>query len=324
MIRPTRGSSAFAALLFLSAAQALFADTINFLNLSAESYNGGNSIGQVSGLVTYNSTTGATASIGSGGGTTYSEPTGLGLTSATVQTSSSDAIDSCIPGGCSIGTVTSSALATGDLATGSVGVYSIPSQVGSVVSEATATAILKDTLTFNVAGATSSTVTDIGVTFTVDGDVSYTQTAAAELIEAMTLGCGTTTCGDISYGFDGGSNQIIEDGGWVSQNIVSESADSFIFSGVYALSGASSVLPILLELSAQCQGEASCDLSHTGAVTFTLPSNVTFTSESGVFLSQPMTTAATPEPSYAGLIGFGFLLAILVARRIRSFAVRQN
>src|SRR5580704_11550824 len=118
MIRRTRASHLLAALLFLTA-PAVFASSINYLDLSAESYNGGNSIGQVSGLVTYNSTTGATASIGSGGGTTYSEPSALGLTSATVQTSSSDFVDSCIPGGCSIGTVTSSALATGALATGS-------------------------------------------------------------------------------------------------------------------------------------------------------------------------------------------------------------
>jgi hypothetical protein len=322
MIRRTRASHIVAALIVLSA-QAALASSINYLDLSAESYNGGNSIGQVSGLVTYNSTTGATASIGSGGGTTYSEPSALGLTSATIQTSSSDAIDACDPGGCSIGTVTSSALATGDLATGSVGVYAFPTQVGAVVSEGTASAILQDSLTFNVAGANSSTITDIGVTFTVDGNVSFAESAAAQLNEIMTFGCGTSTCGDISYGFNGGSNQIIEDGGWVSQNIVSESADSFIFSGVYALSGATDVLPILLELKAECQGDASCDVSHTGAVSFTLPSNVTFTSESGLFLAQPLTTA-TPEPSYAGLLGLGFGGTLLVARRLRGRAVRQN
>jgi hypothetical protein len=323
MNRFKRGSAILAALLFLSEAKAVFASTINYLDLSAESYNGGDSVGQVSGLVTYNSTTGATASIGSGGGTTYSEPTALGLTSATIQTSSSDYIDSCIPGGCSIGTVTSSALATGDLATGSVGVYSFPSQVGAVVSEGTASAILKDTLTFNVAGASPSTTTDIGVTFTVDGNVSYAQNASAQLIEAMTFGCGTNTCGDISYGFNGGSNQIIEDGGWVSQNLISESADSFIFSGVYALSGASDILPIEVELKAECQGAASCDISHTGAVSFTLPSNVTFTSQSGVFLTQPLTTA-TPEPSYAVLLGLGLAGTMFLARRVRRPAARQS
>jgi hypothetical protein len=317
------GSAILAALLFLSEAKAVFASTINYLDLSAESYNGGDSVGQVSGTLTYNSTTGATASIGSGGGTTYSEPTALGLTSATIKTSSSDSIDACDPGGCSIGTVTSSALATGDLATGSVGVYSIPSQVGAVVSEATATAILKDSLTFNVAGANSSTITDIGVTFTVDGLVSYAASAAAQLNEIITLGCGTSTCGEISYGFNGGSNQIIEDGGWVSQNIISESADSFIFSGVYALSGSSDVLPIELELKAECQGDASCDLSHTGAVGFTLPSNVTFTSQSGVFLTQPLTTA-TPEPSYAAVIGLGIGGIVMLTRRRQHRRGRQN
>jgi hypothetical protein len=320
MIRRTRASHILAGLIFLSA-QAALASSINYLDLSAESYNGGDSIGQVSGLVTYNSTTGATASIGSGGGTTYSEPSDLGLTSATIQTSSSDFVDSCIPGGCSIGTVTSSALATGDLATGSVGVYAFPSQVGGVVSEATASAMLKDSLTFNIAGASSSTVTDIGVTFTVDGNVTYANGSGAELTDSMLFGGA-----NIDYVYDSAGsdpNHIVEVGGWASYDITSESADSFVLSGVYALTGSSDVLTTQLLLSLQCQGDASCDVSHTGAISLSLPSNVTFTSDSGVFLSQPLTTA-TPEPSYAGLLGLGFAGTLLVARRIRGRAVRQN
>ncbi len=321
MIRRIRGGNILAALLFLSGAATVFASSINYLDLSAESYNGGSPTGQVSGLVTYNSTTGATASIQPGGVTTYSEPSALGLTSATVQTASSDFVDSCIPGGCSIGTVTSSALATGDLASGSVGVYSFPSQVGGVVSEATASAMLKDSLTFDVAGANSSTVTDIGVTFTVDGNVTYANGSGAELTDSMLFGGA-----NIDYVYDSAGtdpNHIVEVGGWASYNVVSESADSFIFSGVYALTGASDQLTTQFLLSLQCQGDASCDVSHTGAMSFTLPSNVTFTSASGVFLTQPLTTA-TPEPSYAGLLGLGFVGTIILARRLRRRAVRQN
>jgi hypothetical protein len=48
-----------------------------------------------------------------------------------------------------------------------------PPWLAAWVSESTASALLKDSLTFNVAGANSSTVTDIGITFTVDGNVSY-------------------------------------------------------------------------------------------------------------------------------------------------------
>jgi hypothetical protein len=320
MIRQTRGSNILVALLFVSA-QAALASTINYLDLSAESYNGGSSTGQVSGLVTYNSTTGATASIEPGGVTTYSEPSALGLTSATVQTSSSDYVDSCIPGGCSIGTVTSSALATGNLATGSVGVYSFPSQVGGVVSEGTASAMLKDSLTFNIAGASSSTVTDIDVTFTVDGNVTYANGSGAELTDSMLFGGA-----NIDYVYDSAGsdpNHIVEVGGWASYDITSESADSFVLSGVYALTGSSDVLTTQLLLSLQCQGDASCDVSHTGAISLTLPSDVTFTSASGVFLTQPLT--ATPEPSYAVfLLGLGLAGAIFLARRGRRPAVRQN
>ena len=48
-----------------------------------------------------------------------------------------------------------------------------PPWLAAWASESTASALLKDSLTFNVAGANSSTVTDIGITFTVDGNVSY-------------------------------------------------------------------------------------------------------------------------------------------------------
>lgn len=306
------------ALGFLAAGQIAVAGTW-FVNLSAESLDGGdpaNNFSQVSGTLGYNSNTGGTVTLGPDGGTTYSNPTALGLTSAISQTSSTLNInDFCDPSSCVTGILTSSAMAKGNLATGTVGVYGFPSFIYSVPrgtcdgcppggtgSDAYATAELSDNLTFNVAGANSGTVTDIGVSFTVDGNQSIGPEGNAFLTAVMRMG------GIISYSFDsenspGTQNQIVENSGWVSSQIVAESPNSFIFNGVYALDGVSSTVPVLVELQTQCLEQASCDFSNTGAISFALPSNVTFTSDSGVFLTQ-----TTPEPASWGMMLGGLLL----------------
>jgi hypothetical protein len=306
MIRFTRNRIVLAALLS-SAAPVLRADPINYLNLTTQVGN----INVQGGIVSYTSNGGAGINVTAG--TSYSVPTSLGLTDATVQAANTT-FDQLANSDISV-----SALATADLASGSVGVYALPQAIpvgqGYNSNQAIASATLNDLLTFNVAGASSSTVTDIGVTFTVDGTVSPGTSAANGGVESeynLKLGDGT-----IDYVYDTGDsnpNLIPINDGWVSTAITSESPDSFVFSGVYALTGATDPLNIQMLLSLNCTGNASCDVSHTGAVSFTLPSNVTFTSASGVFLTQPV-TSATPEPSYTLVAGIGFLGLVVFARR---------
>lgn len=311
----------FAALVIISTTPAAFGSSINYLSLNAASYasNTNGTPGGVQGVLAYNTATGGTAT--ASGNTTYSEPTAPGLTSATIQTSSSDVVTCGVPPmDCVPGTLTASALATGNLAAGSVGVYAFPMYLGADEStQAVASAILQDTLTFHVAGATNSTVTDIGVSFMVDGSINPgdpTLGGGAELTDALEFG------GVIKYVYDsagistGTQNDIVENSGWLSSAITSESANSFIFSGVYQFTGASEIVPLVLELSLNCTSDASCDVSHTGAIGLSLPSGVTFTSASGALLSQ---ASAVPEPGPQRLIflGLGLLLVPAVLRRLR-------
>lgn len=274
------GNTACAAFLLFSATQAAFGDAVNYLTLKAELYN----IELQGGQIDYTSTAGGSVNNVTAG-TTYSDPTAPGLTNATVQ-GTNMTLNPLTDTNLSV-----SALATGNLATGTVGVSGFP-QLSSVgmyppYSQAVASAQRNDVLTFQVAGANSSTVTNIGVTFTVDGTVTPGSYPSSNIETEYSFKFGD---GIIDYVYDNASvsnpNQIVEDGFWVSNNIMSESPSSFIFSGVYALTGATVSLSIQELLSINCLGNASCDVSHTGAVSFTLPSNVTFTSASGVFLTQ--------------------------------------
>lgn len=321
-------------LFLLLAAKTLPADSIPWnVSLSATEADSGitSTYATVGGTVSYNSTNpalgtgaGATTNILPTPTTTYVDPTVLGLTSATSSVSSSNNNGGnpwCDPNGCVSGTVTASALATGNLATGSVGVSADSSYLGgSVESQASATAQIADKLLFMVAGATASTITDIGVTFTISGSAlpgaplePGVSGPGVEMSGDLTMGAGSIDYAYNDAAGDSADGTVELDSGWLSSQIVSQSPDSFVFSGVYQLTGASDTVPITLELICSAQNGGSCDFADTGAVGFNLPAGVTFTSASGVFLTEPLT--ATPEPASEALILGGLMLGIAVWRR---------
>jgi hypothetical protein len=277
-----------------------------------------------SNLALNGSPVGSSVNIFPAAGTTYSVPTALGLTSATAQASSS----APYYGGSWTGQVFSaSGLAKANLATGSVGVSASGNapcySAGCSYSTAgTAEAQIFDTLTFKVAGANRSTVTDIGVQFAINGSINPGAPTAPGIIAPYSAINGDLTLGGtgtIQYNFnsDPGSpanGRILADGGWVSSTIVSQSPSSFIFDGVYALDGATATVPVLLSL--QCVIQAgSCGYADTAAISFTLPSNVSFTSDSGVFLTHA--TTAAPEPAFWPVFAGALLVITVVAAKRR-------
>jgi hypothetical protein len=247
--------------------------------------------------LSYNSNTGATQSITNDGAQveTYSgTPNILGLTSSFDQSSFFQ--------GTTNGTVTGSAYAAADLASGTVRaaaagsstIVNGPFGVGATLAQ------LSDTLTFTIAGAGPTTVTDITVNYSLDGTFSFGGLALYNQTDSLFFGAALTQF----------YNDTAES--WTSANFISSSPTNGVFQGVYALVGAKVVVPLTLTLVVDCEDGCTADFSHTGMLGLSLPSNVSFTSGSGVFLT------ATPEPSSGWLMLIGGLCVTAGAVRRRS------
>jgi hypothetical protein len=286
--------------------------TIYFIHTDADS-----TVGQQGANMSYDSRSGSTLTEGGNAGfsfTSSGSPNVSGLTSSFDQTSAQ------APGSLSpFALVTASAYASADLASGSVrisGTGDITVSNNGVYGpgEASGSADLFDQLTFHVAGATASTVTPITVTYSFDGTSTVlsqsigqeTFTGFADVTSNLTF---NNAVADYNFSTSNATPISTDVSGWASQTF-SATPGLFTFQGVFDISGATFVMPISLSTSYACQA-ATCDYSHTGVIGLSLPGNVTYTSDSGVFLTQPLTES--PEPSSWMLaivsIAAGFALA---------------
>jgi hypothetical protein len=225
------------------------------------------------------------------------------------------------------------ASAYANLATGKVGVYangpncSVPNASGCD-SGGNATAEFQDSLTFNnTTGATA----DIDVSWSFDGTTTALGTFPSETLTSLfCLGPGTICSGNpnsdlhnplidqLYFSYQDGSvltNSVTTTAGWVSTSYVpGANATSETFEGVFAVPAGESTDSLNAYLEVGCL-ISTCDFSHTGQLSFgSLPDGVTFTSASGVLLSD-----ATPEPgTWALLLCGGVLLGVYGTRRGRK------
>ncbi len=223
--------------------------------------------------------------------------------------------------------VAASSYATANLASGTVGIadsgtYGLSGccsgQDGGLGSSY---AENSDVLHFAVGGASPGTMTIIGVSFRVHGGMdAFTPQgdSSGGMSAVFQLGGGNFQgfeYSSVSSGYTPVFSEAGQTGGWLTDYVTQDAPGEFTFNATYGLTGAAEDLGINEYLQEVCSFGTACDYAHTGAVSFTLPSNVTFTSDSGVFLTQG--EIGVPEPATWTLMIAGAGLMGAAARRRR-------
>ena len=178
---------------------------------------------------------------------------------------------------------------------------------GSTISE------LDDHLMFNVAGANGSTVTTIGYTHIIRGSLRQSgsnPTGHGELSDTLNLvGAGVGANVDIQLNDVGhpGDFEPYVNGAGGSGTFTTLTPDLVIQTGTFNITGTSLATGFQMDQSSWAYDGMM--ENYTQSFQFTLPTNVTITSSSGVF-----GTKAVPEPATIAMLSIG-LVGILRRRR---------
>jgi hypothetical protein len=201
------------------------------------------------------------------------------------------------------------AAVSGSLATGATHLTSTTADE-QPVSEASVNIGMIDGLTFHVLGGGSANVT---LTYALDGNLgfgvngSYSQAIRYEIGSAN---MGWTAADDSS----GGSAQVGtgETAGFTSFTYTNDTPSGFQFQGTFTVTDGEA-LQLFFAQNMTCGGDATCDFENTGQMGLMLPTGTSFTSNSGVFLTQTE-GSSTPEPGSLLLMGLGMTAIGCVGR----------
>jgi hypothetical protein len=168
-------------------------------------------------------------------------------------------------------------------------------------------------LMFDVAGATPSTVTTVDVNLLITGSLSSSDDSSEDSVLTSFLG--------LEVGWNGAASPSFESGTSPNSNwtIGCFTTSCVSLQYAYTFTGPTGDFGLLdLENNAfQCMGGDACSESYNEAISLTLPSGVTYTSDSPTFL----TASSAPEPGTLSLFALGGIAA-LIAMRLRLLGRR--
>ena len=153
-------------------------------------------------------------------------------------------------------------------------------------SRGRARAELHDVVTFDVAGADASTVTTIGLDFTLDGNVSSLTNLNYQYdFKMFANGRAGLSAGFATYLFEdpadpcnyvgwAGSGGVGAPDGFITWELLANSVTEKHLHGTFTITGAQTAFDFIMGLSLECTGGTDCYFGNSGHMSFDLPDNV--------------------------------------------------
>jgi hypothetical protein len=204
--------------------------------------------------------------------------------------------------------------ASGSLATGATHVLSTTAYINNVAESNVSTNIgMIDGLTFSVAGGGSANVT---MTYVLDGSLGTTNLVESSYSSEIQYFIGSADMVWTGQLTDMGLAPVVGTGntsGFNSFTYTNNTISGFQFQGTFTVTNGESV-QLFFSQQMNCNDGEICDFSNTGQMGLVLPTGTSFTSDSGVFLTQSE-GSAVPEPGSLLLMGLGIAAMGCFARR---------
>jgi hypothetical protein len=201
---------------------------------------------------------------------------------------------------------------SGSLATGATHLYSSTALGNAPTESSTITNVgMIDGLTFSVPGGSAN----VTMTYVYDGNLGATDPTEPSYSSEIKYFIGTA---DMDWtgasNINGTQVGTAETSGFNTFTYTNNTASGFQFQGTFTVTNGESLQLFYLQ-TMNCNFGQVCDFSNTGQMGLVLPTGVSFTSDSGLFLTQSE-GSAVPEPGSLLLVGLGIAALGCFGRRL--------